>query len=152
MFEIDKYLSHEEMKALAIEAYKDTIRTEIANIKGDHMISDYDRVVSNAVYYYLESEIDGIVGLSAKDVIEKKIKELLERDDLQMTVFRSRSPWHDKPSIGMQIVENAVRNNQDLIDAKVVEQIKNLDFGTMKSEIIEGIYSAITEHLATRTA
>ena len=141
------YISEEEIKDLVVTEFKNLVREEIKNISPSKRIADYERVISNAVFYFLESEIDALMGADAKSLIEQKIKDLLNKSDLQFSIFRTKSPWDEKGGVGTEFIKEAVTENKHLIQNKVKAEIEAINFSDLKEDIKTYILEVIDEKL-----
>lgn len=117
--QIEKYLSEDEIKQIVTEQ----LRSEVsAFFKSE---SNAQRLLSNLSYEIVFAEIDKHIPNSQQLVIDKTMQVLSNIQSY--SVFRDASYGGSK-SMAYNIMENAVKNNVDLINEKVKETILNKDY------------------------
>lgn len=124
---IDNYLSEEDKLELAKDLFKEELRKGFIEEVKEKRIDNYERVITNAVFHFLHSEVDSIIGADHMEIIEKGVKKVISKD-LSYSVFRSPSLWGDKKSKAQEIMDEAVVANKQLaIDrvTKAMEVIKD---------------------------
>lgn len=133
--DIDNYLSEEDKEEIARDLFKEELRKGFL-AKPDHKknIENYERVISNSVHYFLEEEIDSIVGQDHKELIEKKVKTHLSKDNLSYILFRNKSPWNSEPSVAQKMMDEIVIENRGLAENKIKKALENIDVDTNMQE------------------
>jgi len=139
------YLSEEEIKQIVIDEYRSIIKAEISAVLPEKRLSNMERIVSNAVYYFIQEEGDKLIGQSVVGVIHDKVKSVIAKADYSLTVFRRKSDWEKEDSKAQTLLNEAVSANKDLIYSKVEEQINALDIKAIKDLIIESTVDFLTE-------
>jgi hypothetical protein len=140
---IEDYLSNEEMKEIAIEEFRSIVRAKIEGIKPDKRIQDYERIISNSVYYYLETEIDKLLGTDTQELIKQGVKKVLTSKDFSFSIFREKDAWRSEPSQAQKFFNEAVIDNKPIIQEKVRQAIDDYDFTDIHENIKEYILEVI---------
>lgn len=155
---IDDYLSEDEKKNIVAEAFKEQVKQNVLEAykedqrlaKKDRM-SDYERVVSNAVWYYLENNIDEMIGQDTKALIREKVNKTILSHNYSYSLFRKADVWEKEDSVAQKIANEAVIEIKDemktKIHARVFEAIDALDKNALIEQINEVLYSILTEKL-----
>ena len=141
------YLTEEEIKDIVIAQYQSIIRKEIENIEPNRRMDNYERILSNAVHYYLEKECDALIGANHKEIIKTNVNKTLAKSDLSYSVFRTKSAWDKEDSIGTTIMKEAVLNNRSLIEDKVIDIINSMEISQIKESLTECLIELIDQKL-----
>lgn len=123
---IDDYLSEEDKLELAKDLFKEELRKGFIEQAKGKRIENYERVITNAVFHFLHSEVDSIIGADHMDIIKKGVKKVISKD-LSYSVFRSPSLWGDKKSRAQEIMDEAVEANREIAVKKVKEALEKVD-------------------------
>jgi len=144
---IKDYLSEEEMKNIAISEYKAMVRKGLTeDMQPKRMINNYERVVANAVHYYLESEVDKIIGTDVKKQIESTVKNVL-KDSLKYSIFRRKSPWEKEDSPATKHMDKCIRENLKIIEDKVKDKLSDLPETYFEDTVQDLVYTVIQDRL-----
>lgn len=128
---IDHYLSEENKLELIKDAFKEEVkrglnRDSFGFISSNHKdkLKNYERVVSNSVYYYLETYVDKELNSNLQELISKNVNKTIKgKKDYSYNIFRGKGTFEKKDSIGQQILNKAIRDNESFIQNKVKESI-----------------------------
>lgn len=139
---IDHYLSEEDKLELARDLFKEELRKGFIEEVKEKRIDNYERVITNAVFHFLHSEVDNILGTDHIHIIRKGVDKVLKKD-LTYSVFRSPSLWGDKKSRAQEIMDEAVEANKELAYSKVKEALEKVDLegldGYLLGEVLTDI-------------
>lgn len=131
---IDDYLSEEEKTQIA--------RDEFRAACGRRSQADFERILSNAGYALVSTEVDKAFGGKMAEVIEttaiKVIKELST-----YTVFKRRDAWDKEDSKAYLHLQSVMDECRPLIEARVTEVIEKLDEDTIQNMIGQRVADAI---------
>ena len=155
---IDNYLSEEDKKEIAIEEFRRIVRentleefkreSKLTNKKG---MSDYERIISNSIFYYLEGEIDSLIGQDTKKLIREGVEKTIKKQDYNYSLFRRKNAWESEESPALKVVIECIRENTDYIKSKLMskidENINNLDNEDVLDTVREIFYEIIEEKL-----
>lgn len=134
---ISDYLSKEEIK----EECKCAIRHLIYNTYNNE--SRIDTLISNLSYEFLFKQISECINKDAETLIRNKVIELLEdSSNLRYLLFRKADAWEKEDSIGYKILQQAIKDSENLIREKVTTAINNYDFGN-REEIYDTIMDCV---------
>lgn len=139
------YLTEEEQREIARDEFRAQIRNCLATK------NDVERFVGNVAHVAIWEVVDealGAEGASARAIIGEKAATLI-RNLSSYSVFREGdSVLNPKPSVGQQFLEEAVRENKDLI-AKRVRRIINEVGADDLQDAITAVVADAFRHLAT---
>lgn len=116
---IENYLSESEIKQIVIDEVRLSIREHFVNE------TNAKRLLSNLSYEIVYDEVDKIVPNSRQLVYDTVVSVI--KDIKNYSVFRDAA-YGGKKSLAYEIMEQAVRDNKDMINAKVKETIINKDY------------------------
>lgn len=120
---IEKYLDEQEIKEIVQDELRNQIRHHFAGNE-EHV----NRILSNLSYTVLREEINKISPSYEKNLVSK-VAKLIDEKDLSFHVFNFDSYRDNKPrSFGAKIIEQTVKENQQLIKDKVIDCIQNADY------------------------
>lgn len=123
---IEDYLSDDEIKSIIEEEFRNKIKSMFSTEK------EVTRIITNLGYYntfkIIEEEVPNF-----KNSIKEQTKKQCE-DISFYCVFREKDSFNDE-SLGQKYLEEAVENNKEIINKKVVEIMNNLNQEDIASEI-----------------
>ena len=134
---IDDYLSEEEKKEIAIDAFKESIWDSLRDGRNKNKTNyeDYERVISNSVYHFLEDKIDTMLDCDTNEMIKSKVDDIIENYDYKFNLFRKKGAWQKEDSPAQTIAKQAVESHRGemttRIHNKLNETIDNVDFDTV---------------------
>lgn len=141
---IDDYLSKEEIK----EECKCAIRHLIYNTYNNE--SRIDTLISNLSYEFLFKQISKCIDKDAETLIRNNVIELLENGtSIKYELFRKPNAWDREASVGYKILQQAIKDSENLIREKVTAAINDYDFGNSQ-EIYDKIMDCITSIIDDR--
>ncbi len=134
---INDYLSEEEQKEYAIEVFKETIKESMFGKKeGDKLIDEVERVIANISHNIVMEEVQKYIP-NFEEMIKQKVVKLLTDSSLSYYVFREKDAWRSKDSLAIVYMNEAIRENKELLQKRIKEIIENYDF---KKEIMEKLF------------
>ncbi|WP_425070678.1 hypothetical protein [Sagittula sp. S175] len=127
---VDRYLSDDEKREIAREAWRDMCREHFTSVSATSAIAD--------VAYSIVKEIvaETIGGDCDKLITEKAVAVI--NDLSSFTVFRQPDRWDAKPSPAWSLLMDTVMANRDAVAERVRHHIHNLS----KREALEVIKGA----------
>jgi hypothetical protein len=154
---ISDYLSEDDKIEIAKDAFKELVKTElITQFEQDKRtqskrMKDYERIVSNSIFYYLESEIDKLIDADTKELIREGVLKTIKKQDYNYSLFRTKSSWDTEISPAQQVLIEAVNESKDSmkekIKSKFEENINNIDTDQMTDIIYEIVSEVINTKL-----
>ena len=117
---INDYISEDEKKEIAINAFKESIYQQLAN--GNTI----EAILSNAAYLAVFKAINEVAEKSEEIIIEKT-KKIINENNFSHYAFRYG--WQDKQPISFasNLLEKTIKDNEELFKEKILETIKNLN-------------------------
>ena len=119
---ITDYLQQHEIKEIVSDELRAQIREHFRNEENAR------RLLSNLSYQLVSEEVEKIVPNYEKDLVEKVVSLLQDKQSLNYRLFDFDYNTGNAKSLGAKIVENTVRENQQLIKDKVINTIQNADY------------------------
>ena len=146
------YLTEDEIKDVVIEQYKAVIYAEIKNIEPSKRLTDGERIISNAIFYYLQDNIDGIVGGNAnfKESIKKGVEKCITGHNLSFHIYRRRDPWDKEDSLAYQIMDDCIMQNKGLIADRVKEAILGIRIEDFEERVVDITQELVREMFFNR--
>lgn len=141
---IEDYLSEEEIK----DECKMAIRHSIYDKYKKE--AELDRLISNLSYEFIFTEISQCINEDVETLIRNKVIELLkDGSSIRYELFRKADAWDRETSVGYKILEQAIKDSENLIREKVTTVINNYDFGSSQ-EIYDKIMDCVTSIIEER--
>ena len=82
-----------------------------------------------------------------ESAIADGIKKAIEGDTIKYKVFQRKDAWDRSESPAVKILDDALANSKDLIEAEVEKRIKEYDFRELRETIEDTIYDVICRKL-----
>jgi hypothetical protein len=119
---IENYLSENEIKEICRDEVINLIRSKFSNEK------ETERILSNLSYAIVFNEIEKNMP-NYKDFLIKKTESILKcNSSLKYLIYNNHYLTNEPISFASKLVENTVKENQQLIKDMVIESIINHDF------------------------
>ena len=142
---ITDYLQQHEIKEIVSDELRAQIREHFRNEENAR------RLLSNLSYQLVSEEVEKIVPNYEKDLVEKVVSLLQDKQSLNYRLFDFDYNTGNAKSLGAKIVENTVRENQQLIKDKVIDTIHNanysedalIKFESLAEEFTSNIYEFV---------
>ena len=119
---ITDYLQQHEIKEIVSDELRAQIREHFRNEENTR------RLLSNISYQLVSEEGEKIVPNYEKELVEKVVSLLNDKKAVSYRLFDFDYNTGNAKSLGAKIVENTVRENQQLIKDKVINTIQNADY------------------------
>lgn len=115
---IEDYLTKSEIKSIVEQELRETISMQVQSVNlGNHII--------NSAYGIIFQEIEKEMP-SAKEQIKNKAIEVINNLS-NYSVFRE-AKYGDKQSLASSYIDEAVRENKELIKQKIIESVFKKDY------------------------
>ena len=154
--DINKYLSEEDKKEIAIKEFRIIVRENVlenfrkdSRLKSKKRMSDYERIISNSIFYYLEGEIDNLIGQDTKELIKEGVLKTIKSQKYEYPLFRVKNAWDNENSPVQQVVIDTVKENREYIKSKLISKLEsNIDkIDTDRTlEVVSEIFYEIIEN------
>ena len=100
--------------------------------------------MTNLSYEYLFKAVSEAIGKDSVELIKDKVVNLLQDDShISYLMWRRKDAWENDESPAITAMNNAIKDNEDLIKSRVYSLISNYDFNEVKDEI----YTVLCESL-----
>lgn len=119
---ITDYLQQHEIKEIVSDELRVQIREHFRNEE------NAKRLLSNLAYHMVTEEVNKIVHDYEKDLVEKVVSLLQDKQSLNYRLFDYDYSSGVAKSFGAKVVEQTVRENQQLIKDRVIETLQNRDY------------------------
>lgn len=138
---IEDYITPEEIKAVAMEAVRDSIMRTYS--RDEYNIS---RLITNLSYEFIFKAVSEAIGENAQVKISSKVKELLEDGgSIRYELWRRKDAWEKTESPAIPILHKAIQDNEGLIRKKVMEHIDGYEFNDVQEAMYEALNQIVYE-------
>lgn len=125
--EIENYLSDDEIRQIVEEEFRNRIKSLFRTEK------EITRIVTNLGYYntfkIIENEVPNF-----KELIKEQTKKQCENIS-SYSVFRKKDAFESENSLAQDYLEEAVKENKEIINKRVVEIMNSIDNQDLADEI-----------------
>ena len=135
------YLSDNEVK----EIVQDELRIQVRKLFSGTE-ENTQRLLSNLAYSIVRDEVDKIVPNYEQDLVNK-VAELIKSKDLSFHVFNYHYSTNAPTSFGSKVIEQTVKENQQLIKDKVVKTIQEADYSEQALMKFESLADDFTSNI-----
>lgn len=133
--DFSKYLTEDEMRDIAVQEFRDFVRNKSSK--------DLERIISNSAYQVVWKAVDESLDNEAMSILKQKVEDIIG-DMSEFTVFSKPNAWDRKENTAYGILVQTVRDNSDVLDIKVKEQINTLS----KTQISKIVAEVMKEKLS----
>ena len=138
---IEDYLSDGEIKEIVQDELRNQIRKFFSGSE-----DNTQRLLSNLAYSVVQEEVNKIVP-NYEDELVSKVAKLINEKDLSFQVFNYNYSTNAPVSFGAKVIENTVKENQQLIKDRVVEAIQNKDYSEEALLKLENLSETFTSNI-----
>ena len=135
------YLSDDEVK----EIVQDELRIQVRKLFSGTE-ENTQRLLSNLAYAIVRDEVDKIVP-NYEEQLVNKVAELVKSKDLSFHVFNYHYSTNAPTSFGSKVIEQTVKENQQLIKDKVVKTIQETDYSEQALMKFESLAEDFTSNI-----
>ena len=129
------FISSDDIREICLDEVRKAIRIQF---KSD---SDTKRIIGNIGYEIIKTEIEKIIP-NFSQLIANQAVEICKSGITPYLVFSKANGWGDEDSLGLTILNEEVKNNQDIIKNKIIDvfnKISENDIGYVVSELIKDV-------------
>jgi len=138
---IEDYLDQQEIKEIVQDELRNQIRKFFSGSE-----ENTQRLLSNLAYAIVRDEVDKIVPNYEEELINK-VAELIKSKDLSFHVFNYHYSTNAPTSFGAKLIEQTVKENQQLIKDKVVKSIQETDYSEQALVKFESLAADFTSNI-----
>lgn len=120
---VEDYLSQEEMKEIATEAFKSKIHQAFGGDQYSSSGKERDRVVKNSVAHWITEYIESLLTEDDKEIIKKGVEDAIKKESYSYFVFKKPDVWDRTEYTAHKIITQSVKENEEYIKYKVKESI-----------------------------
>lgn len=136
---IDDYITEEEKKLIAKEAFKEACWLKFKNE------NEVQRIIENSAYGIVYKMVDETFDKNLTTVLTDKVQHLILNMQ-QYNLFRKPDVWSREPNSAYQILERALLDNKELIESQVKEHLPEATMQAIKLDLKEYIQGAVNRH------
>ena len=137
---IQDYLNHEEIKEVVVEELRRQIRQHFNNEV------NAQRLLVNLAYGIVQEEVDKIVP-NYQEGLVAKVSELVKGKHLEYILFNYNYSDNRPQSLGAKIVDQTVKENEQLIKEKVIDAIHSMQYSDKSLERLEAAADKFTSNI-----
>ena len=139
---VEHYLDHEAIKEAVEDELRNQVRKHFANEE------NAKRLLGNLAYHIVREEVDKIVPDFEQELIEKVASLIRDKSSVSFNLFDYDSYGSGRSkSLGAKIVEQTVKENQQLIKDKVVQAIQEKDYSEEALIKLENLSEEFTSNI-----
>ena len=155
---IDDYLSEVEKKELAKEYFLNSLEKGLED-RHSHKANyeNYERIIANSVYEFLDRKIDSILSESHENMIKKQVDRILgEKGSYEYRLFRVKSAWEKENSTAQNILNEAVELHREVMTKKIHDKldevVSSLDDDNLFEMYTDAFNNFISDKLSNNQA
>jgi|TARA_R110002153_G_scaffold537_2_gene2588 hypothetical protein len=127
---IDDYLSEEEKKEIAIDVFRNQVKTQLfksidGTVQSD---SEVQRVIGNISYEVVFNEVQKYIP-NAKKMVEDKVSKILKEKDLSYYIFRKKDAWDKEESLAITYLNQGIKSNEETFKTRIRKEMEEYDLG-----------------------
>jgi hypothetical protein len=127
---IDDYLSEEDKKEIAIDVFRNQVKTQLfksidGTVQSD---SEVQRVIGNISYEIVFNEVQKYIP-NAKKMVEDKVSKILKEKDLSYYIFRKKDAWDKEESLAITYLNQEVKSNEEMFKSRIKKEMEEYDLG-----------------------
>lgn len=127
---IDDYLSEEEKKEIAIDVFRNQVKTQLfksidGTVQSD---SEVQRVIGNISYEIVFNEVQKYIP-DAKKMVKDKVSKILKEKDFSYYIFRKKDAWDKEESLAITYLNQEVKSNEEMFKARIKKEMEEFDLG-----------------------
>lgn len=138
---VEHYLDHEAIKEVVEDELRNQVRKFFSGTE-----ENTQRLLSNLAYAIVRDEVDKIVPNYEEELVNK-VAELIKTKDLSFHVFNYHYSTNAPTSFGSKVIEQTVKENQQLIKDKVVKTIQETDYSVQALMKFESLADDFTSNI-----
>ena len=135
------YLSDDEVKEIVQDELRIQVRKFFSGTE-----ENTQRLLSNLAYSIVRDEVDKIVPNYEEELVNK-VAELVKSKELSFHVFNYHYSTNAPTSFGSKVIEQTVKENQQLIKDKVVKTIQEADYSEQALMKFESLADDFTSNI-----
>jgi hypothetical protein len=136
---IDEYITEEEKKLIAKEAFKEACWLKF---KDENQVQ---RIIENSAYGIVYKMVDDTFDNNLTIVLTDKVQHLILNMQ-QYNLFRKPDVWSTEPNSAYQILERALIDNKELIESTVRDNLPEATMQAIKIDLKDYIQGAVNRH------
>ena len=149
--DIDDYLSEEEKKEIATDAFRNSIFKGLIAREGNRTnYENYERVISNSVNKYLEDEIDKLLDCDTSEMIKSGVIKAIKKENYSYSLFRSKNSWESEDSPAQKVAKDAVESHREEMTKRIHSKLEETIDAMDSSDLYEMYMDAFQYFISTR--
>jgi hypothetical protein len=136
---IDEYITEEEKKLIAKEAFKEACWLKF---KDEDTVK---RIISNSAYDIVYRMVDESFNMELEYFLQDRVVELVKNLS-EYHLFKRPDAWSRESNSAYQILERALIDNKGLIESVVKEKLPEATMQAIKADLKEYIQDAVNRH------
>lgn len=138
---IEDYITPDEIKSIAMEE----LRRYICNMYHRDE-NNINRLISNLSYEFVFKAVSDAIGTNAEEMIANKVKKLCQDDGaIRYEMWKKKDAWQKDESPAVEILNRAIKDNEDLIRVKVMQAIDQFEFHDVQTAMYEALDNCVRD-------
>lgn len=143
---IDDYLSEEEKKEIAIDVFRQQVKSQLfkscdGTVQSD---SEVQRIIGNITHEIVFKEVQKYIP-DVKEQIQENVKKSLSKKDLSYYIFRTKDLWDKEEGLGTTYLKQAIKENELIFKNRIKEVMANYDLEPTLTEEISSRFEKLAE-------
>jgi len=140
--DVSNYLTHEEIKEECRMAIRSIIKEQFSKE------SQIQRLISNLGYEFIFEAVSQEMGMDAREAISEVVFDLAsDVSHIRYEMWRRKDAWERTESPAITIMNEAIKENRDFIEASVRAAIKEFEFPDVRQAMYDMAQEVIYEKL-----
>ncbi len=136
---IDDYITEEEKKQIAKEAFKEACKLRF---KDEDTVK---RIIANSAYDIVYRMVDESFNIELEYFLQDRVIELVKNLN-EYHLFKRPDAWSRESNSAYQILERILLDNKGLIESTVVEKLPEATMQAIKADLKVYIQEAVNRH------
>ena len=137
-FNIEQYLSEDDMKEIAKDAFREKCEKCLE--------TDFERILSNIAYSVIWKASDDVLDGQLQHKLKAKVEGVIE-NLTDFSVFKSPDSWSRESNKSYKLLQEVVEDSRPLIEQRVKEIIKGFDGKDFKLDMNYRLEDMISQRL-----
>jgi hypothetical protein len=146
--DISKYISEDEKREIAIDVFREQVRSELFKTSPGSVQSDSEiqRVIGNISHDIVINEVGKYIP-DFESLIIEKVKTIITTSELRTQVFKRKDVWDRNESEAVKIINSVVADNKAVLEERIKDTIANVDISKEVSKEVAEFFENISGNL-----
>ena len=124
--ELNNYITEEDKKEIVLDVFRDRINKAFGGDEYSNSGKEADRLMKNAISYWLTNEIEKVMTNEMKETIKNKAVEAIESKNYSFEIFQKPDTWDRSEFSAYKIIQDVIKNKREIIEEWAEKELVNL--------------------------